>query len=175
MATSNAITFRMGVGYGGATNRNHDATVVREVLAPTGQPTAYGVMLTGDPATGMVRAPIASDTAALFVGFFVRPFPTQGGGLSNPTNDPLGVSTPPGPANEANVLKRGFMTVQLNAASTAVVKWQPVGIFIGTPTAGNLAGGVTGAAAGATVLAVPNCFFMGPADATGMTEISYNL
>jgi hypothetical protein len=74
-----------------------------------------------------------------------------------------------------DVLKRGYMIVKLNAASPAVVKGQPVGVFIGAATAGNPAGGVTGAAPGATVLAVANSQFMGPADANGMTEIAYNL
>ena len=172
-----AFAYRMDVGYPGSTNRNHDSTVVREILTPTlaAQPTSYGVMLAMD-ATGVVRVPTAGDTLANFAGFFVRPYPTQGGTLSAPVNDPLYVSTPPGPAAEANVLKRGFMTVKLNAASPAVSKGQPVGIFIGTPTAGNPAGGVTGAAPGATVIAVPGSYFQGPGDVgQSMTEIAYNL
>ena len=173
-----AFAYRMDVGYPGSTNRNHDSTVVREVLTATvaAQPTSYGVMLAMD-VTGVVRAPTAGDTAAMLTagGLFVRPYPTQGGTLSAPVNDPLYVSTPPGPGNEANVMKRGFMTVKLNAASPPVVKGQPIGIFIGAPTAGNPAGGITGAAPGATVLAVPIGYFQGPADASGMTEIAYNL
>jgi len=176
-----AFAFRMGVGYEGATNRNQHTKVVAEILSPTAPPTTYGVMLALD-ATGVVRAPTAGDTAANFWGFYVRPWPTQGGGFNTPVNDGLGTSTPPGPTtttqpgNVANVMKSGFMTVRLNAASPAVVKGQPVGIFIGAPTAGNPAGGVTGAAPGATVIAVPNAFFNGPADgAGGITEIFYNL
>jgi hypothetical protein len=172
-----AFAFRMGVGYEGATNRNQHSTVVREIMTSVlaDQPTSYGVMLALD-ATGIVRICKASDALAGLWGFFVRPWPTQGGSLSSPINDGLGVSTPPGPAAEANVLKRGWMTVKLNAASPAVVKGQPVGVFIGTPSAGNPAGGVTGAAPGATVLAIPNTYFMGPAEAgTGITEIAYNI
>lgn len=170
-----AFQYRMGVGYAGCVNRVHDATVVREVLSPTAAPSSYGVMLTYDQPTGVVRAPTTGDTAAGFAGIFVRPFPTHGGGLSTPVNDPLGFSTPPGPAQEANVLKRGFIIVQLNAASPAVVKGQAVGVFIGTASAGNPPGGITGAAPAATVLALPNTYFQGPADASGMTEIAYNL
>jgi hypothetical protein len=170
-----AFTFRMGVGYPGCTNRQHDNTVVREVLSTTAPPTGYGLMLVYDQPTGTVRVPTAGDTAAGFAGFFVRPFPTHGGGLSNPINDALGQSTPPGPAAEANVQKRGFMIVQLNSASPAVVKGQAVGIFLGPTTAGNPAGGVTGAAPGAAVLALPNTYFQGPADASGLTEVAFNL
>jgi hypothetical protein len=170
-----AFTYRMGVGYAGCPNRLQHATIVREVLSPSAAPTTYGVMMVYDVATGVVRAAVASDTAAGFAGFFVRPFPTHGGGLSNPINDPLGVSTPAGPAAEANVMKRGFIIVQLNQSSPAVVKGQAVGIFIGTPTANNPAGGVTGAAPAATILALPNSYFVGPADASGITEIGYNI
>lgn len=165
-----AFLYRMDVGYPGAVNRMHDATVQAELLNPTTPPLGYGTMLVMDAATGTVRPPLAADTVATFSGFYVRPYPRQ----SNLNiNDPLGQATPPS-TGIGDVLKRGFMTVKLNAASPAVVKGQPIGVFIGAPTAGNPAGGVTGAAPGATVLAIPGTF-TGPADANGMTEIAYNL
>jgi hypothetical protein len=160
----------MDVGYPGAVNRIHDATVQAELLNTTTPPLGYGVMLVMDAATGTVRPPTGTDTAATFAGFFVRPYPRQSN-LS--MNDPLYQATPP-TTGHGDVLKRGYMTVKLNAASPAVAKGQPLGVFIGTASAGNPAGGVTGAAPGATVLAV-NGTFMGPADANGMTEIAYNL
>ncbi len=172
-----AFAYRMDVGYPGCTNRTQHATVVREHLTPTlaDQPVSYGLMLSMD-AAGVVRAPKPADTLGMFSGIFVRPYPTQGGGLNTPVNDGLGVSTPPGPnGNEANVLKRGWIIVKLNAASPAVVKGQAVGIFIGAGTAGNPSGGITGAAPGATVLALPNTYFQGAADANGITEIAFNI
>ena len=169
-----AYQFRMDTGYPGAVNRVHDATVVAEVIDAANPPPTYGVMLAMDAATGTVRPPAAADTLAAFAGLYVRPYPTAGGGpVSGIVNDPLYVSTPPN-SGVANVLKRGFMTVQLNAASPAVVKGQQVGIFIGAPSAGNPAGGVTGAAPGATVLEI-NATFMGPADSKGITEVAFNL
>lgn len=165
-----AFLYRMDVGYPGAVNRVHDATVQAEILNPTTPPTGYGTMLVMDAATGTVRPPTGADTAAAFAGFYVRAYPRQ----SNLNmNDPLGQATPPSQGH-GDVLKRGYMLVKLNAASPAVVKGQPVGVFLGPTTAGNPAGGVTGAAPGAAVLAV-NGTFMGPADANGMTEIAYNL
>jgi hypothetical protein len=170
-----AYQYRIDTGYPGRVNRVHDATVVAEIIDTASPPPGYGIMLVMDPAAGQVRAPAAGDTASEFTGLYVSPYPTQGGGpVTGIVNDPLYQQTPPN-SGVANVLKRGFMTVQLNAASPAVVKGQAVGIFIGAPTAGNPAGGVTGAAPGATVLAVPGSTFTGPADAKGITEVAYNL
>ena len=166
-----AFLYRMDVGYPGAVNRMQGAKVQAELLNPTTPPLGYGTMLVMDPTTGTVRPPVGTDTAAVFTGFYVRPYPRQ----SNLNiNDPLGQATPPS-TGIGDVLKSGHMIVKLNAASPAVVKGQSVGVFIGTASAGNPAGGVTGAAPGATVLALPNSTFMGPADANGMTEIAYNL
>jgi hypothetical protein len=161
----------MDVGYPGAVNRTQPATVQAEILNTTTPPLGYGTMLVMDSATGTLRPPTGTDTLAGFAGLYVRPYPRQ----SNLNiNDPLGTATPP-TTGMGDVLKRGYMIVRLNTASPAVVKGQPVGVFIGAATAGNPAGGVTGAAPGATVLALTNSQFMGPADANGMTEIAYNL
>jgi hypothetical protein len=169
-----AFLYRIATGIPGTVNRVQNAKVQAEIINSTTPPTAYGIMTTMDAATGTIRAPTGTDTAAMFAGMFVRPYPRQGGGIaSGPVNDPLGTSTPP-TSGPGDVLKSGYMAVQLNAASPAVVKGQAVGIFIGTASAGNPAGGVTGAAPGATVLAIP-ATFMGPADTNGITEIAYNL
>lgn len=163
-----AFLYRMDVGYPGAVNRVHDASVQAEMMSTASPPLTYGAMLVMDPATASVRPPTGTDTAAEFAGLFVKPYPRQ-----TNVNDPLGTFSPP-TSGMCDVLKRGYMTVKLNGASPAVVKGQPVGIFIGAASANNPAGGVTGAAPGATVLAV-NGTFMGPADANGMTEVAYNL
>jgi len=170
-----AFQFRMGAGIAGAYNRVHDATIVALPLDGT-VPPGYGVMGSFGTA-GAYRLAQASDTLANFAGLYARPYPTHGDGSGGTpmVNDPLGTSTAP-TKGIANVMKRGFMTVQLNAASPAVVRGQAVGIFIGTASAGNPVGGVTGAAPGATVIALGNnSYFMGPADANGITEIAYNL
>jgi hypothetical protein len=165
----------MPVGFPGYVNRALHATVQTELIDAGNPPLHYGIMLVMDSATGTVRPPTGTDTAAAFAGLYVRPWPTQGGGItSGPVNDPLGAATPHN-SGPCDVLKRGYMIVKLNAASPAVIKGQPVGIFIGTESGGDLAGGVTGAAPGATVLALPGSTFMGAADANGITEIAYNL
>src|SRR5215831_2316577 len=164
-----AYQYRIDTGYPGAVNRVHDASIVGEVINTTTPPLGYGTFVAMDAATGTIRTPTGSDVIGTIFGLYVRPYPTQGGGPVNPiVNDPIYVGTPPN-SGVGNVLKRGFMSVKLNAASPAVVKGQPVGVFIGTATTNNPTGGVTGAAPGATVLAVPNSYFLGPADANGYT------
>jgi len=170
-----AYTTRIDVGYPGTMNRVHTADVLAEIINTTTPPLTYGAMVAMDSATGTIRVPTGTDTISAIYGFYVRPYVTQGGGPVSPiVNDPLGTSTPPS-SGIGNVMKRGFMSVRLNTASPAVVKGQAVGVFIGTASAGNPVGGVTGAAPGATVLAVPGSFFMGPADANGFTEVAYNI
>jgi hypothetical protein len=177
-----AYQYRIDTGYAGTTNRNHDATVTAEVIDTSNPPVSYGVAVaynpTGTPPGG-IRALIAGDVTASVAGMYVRPYPTQGGGPVSPiVNDPLYTSTPPN-AGQANVLKRGFMTVSLAGANPAI-KGAPV--FVALP-AGGAAGAVyAGSGAGGTTspgvgyIAIP-AVFMGPADTSPrtITEIAYNL
>ena len=165
-----AITYRMDVGFAGTTNRNHNSTVVAEIINPVTPPTHYGQAVMMSP-TG-IRPPTAADTALQPWGFYVRPYVTQGGGLTTPVNDPLGQSTPHN-SGVGDVQKRGFMTVLLSGGGP-VAKGGP--IYVGT--VGVQAGLVygTAAAAGATPISLDSkSYFMGPADAKGITEIAVNL
>jgi hypothetical protein len=165
-----AFTYRMDVGFAGTTNRNHDSTVVAETIDTANAPTQYGEAVMID-ANG-IRKPTAADTALQPWGFFVRPWVTQGGGVTTPTNDQLGHSTPPN-SGVASVQKRGFMTVLLSGGGP-VVKGGT--IYVGT--VGAQAGLVygTAAAAGATPITLDSkSYFNGPADAKGITEIAVNL
>jgi hypothetical protein len=171
----------MPAGIAGATNRQQASTVERQVMSAAAPATVYGVMMTMDTATGTVRIPTAGDTLAgptnPLYGFLVRPYPT------NSSQDALGVSTPMTSAQggEANILKRGYMTVRLYGVAT-VVKGQQVNVSL-TVAASDVSGGVTGSAASATILAIPNCYFMGPAftdpntvnAGASIVEIAYNI
>jgi hypothetical protein len=63
-----------------------------------------------------------------------------------------------------------------------VVKGQQVNVSL-TVAASDVSGGVTGSAASATILAIPNCYFMGPAftdpntvnAGASIVEIAYNI
>jgi hypothetical protein len=122
-----------------------------------------------DPVVGQVRPPDAADgaTPAIY-GLYVRPYPT------NASQDPLGVDTPP-TWGEANILKRGYMTVRL--MSGTAVKGGAVGV--GLPgDADTPIGGISALPVGATIAPLGSpmtTYFTGPADATGMTEIAFNL
>jgi hypothetical protein len=176
-----AYTTRMPAGIAGNANRQQASTIERQVMHATLAPTVYGVMTTMDSATGTVRIPATGDLAATgavngFYGFLVRPYPTGS------SQDALGVSTPMTAAQggEANILKRGYMTVRLYGVTTAA-KGQQVNVSL-TAAASDVAGGVTTTVAGTNILAVPNCYFMGPAfadpnnaGAPNIVEIAYNI
>ena len=158
-----AFLTRMPVGFPGAYNRTHDATVEPTPLAPGGPaPSAYGVGLTMTPTGAALPG-----AAAPIYGMYVRPFPTNSG------QDPLGVSTPPAPAAAGNVdvMVRGYLVVKLLAGTA--VKGAPFEFSVTAPNAGAVAAVGQG---GATPIAAPGrSYFMGPADAAGMVEIAFNI
>jgi hypothetical protein len=168
-----AFQFRMDVGYPGATNRNHDATVEAQLINSTTPPTAYGIGVAMDAATGSIRPPVTADTA--IYGLYVRPWPTQGFGVPpGSLNDPLGAATPP-VSGIGNVLKRGYMTVKLQSTAAAV-KGAPVQIWTGAAAGPHVPGGINAdAAAAGSNVTLPNSYFMGAADANGITEIAVNI
>ena len=174
-----AITYRMDVGFAGTTNRQHDSTVLAEHINKTNPPLAYGIGVVIDPATGTIRPPVpgdpnmASTPPGMAYGLYVRPYVTQGGSFNVPVNDPLGVSTPPR-EGIGNVLRRGFMTVQLHGAAPAV-KGARAYVWTAAAAGGQVPGGVTadGSVPG-SVMALPG-FFQGPADTKGIVEVQLNL
>lgn len=167
-----AYQFRMDTGYPGTTNRQHDSTITPEVIDAANPPTAYGLGCIVDATVGGIRPAGGSDTH--IDGFNVRPYVTQGGGPVNPiVNDPLYTSTPPNSGQSGGLLRRGFIIVKL-AGGGPVVKGSPVFVSIVAGTAGQVFG--TSAAAGAGAIALDGkSFFMGAADAQGITELAFNI
>jgi hypothetical protein len=170
----------MPAGIEGASNRQQASTVERQQYHTTLAPTRYGVGVVMDAATGTVRVPNATDTGASIYGLLVRPYPTTGGVAS----DPLGTGTVNPASGEANVMKRGYMTVRLYGA-VAAVKGGPVNIGLGNAVGpGDVPGGITGTAPAAGIAAVlPGAYFMGPAytdpnpinAGAAIVEIAYNI
>lgn len=165
-----AFVYRMDTGYPGITNRQHDCTVEAQVISSVAPPPEYGLGLVIDGATGQIRVPAAGDTQMTPVyGLYVKPYPTQGSTF----NDPLGAASPP-IAGIGNVLKRGYMTVKLRGATPAV-KGAPVFIWKAAAGGGQVPGGVTAdGTTAASVMTLPG-YFMGPADANGITEVALNI
>jgi hypothetical protein len=164
-----AYPYRMDVGFMGGPNRAHDSTIEVQQIDPSAPPTAFGVGVVIDATTGGIRLPASGDTA--IYGLYVRPFPTVGGPVSN---DPLYTSTPP-TQGQGNVMKRGYMTVQLNGA-VAATKDAPVYVWKAAAGSGQVPGGITAdGSVPADVIQLPSSYFTGPADAKNMTEIAYNI
>jgi hypothetical protein len=165
---SNAIQFRMGVGFPGVVSRPTEATVEGDQLDPTNFPTSYGVPVAVDATSKQIRKIMTGDAAAAIFGMYVRPYPIQ-----TSANDPLGTSTAP-TSGIANVMKRGYMVVLLGGA-TAAAKNGTVYVRVAAPATGKPIGGIEAAADSTNTIIMPNAYFTGPADANGNVEIAYNL
>lgn len=167
-----AFTYTLPVGIPGAANRiNAGATIEAQIIDPTNPPTFYGQAVMVDPVTGRIRPTVAGDGATPNIyGILVRPYPTRA------TQDPPWVNTPP-TAGVCDIMKRGYIIVQLFGGA-AVVKGSAVKIGLAGVAGPNVNGGFTGSAVSSTIAAVGNpstTFFVGAADANGITEIAFNL
>jgi len=158
-----AYAFRLPAGTAGELSRT-GATIQPEILDPTNTPLRFGEPVR--MAAGRAAILNGSSVAADIYGFLARSYPTQ----SN-TNT-FGPAAPVG-GQPGNVMRRGYMLVQLRAGTAA--KRGAVFVRIANASASQPIGGVEAAADGVNTIQVPNCEFMGPADATGVTEIAYNI
>lgn len=161
------FTYRMPAGIPGAIMRAQEATVDAAVLDTTNYPTAYGVPVVIDATSKSMRKVLAGDVAASIFGIYVRPYPTSNGS----TSDGLGTSTPP-VSGIGNVLKRGYMTVQLNYGTAT----KGGAVYVRTVSgASTIIGGFEAAADGSNSFALANAYFNGTADSNGQVEIAFNL
>jgi hypothetical protein len=173
---SNAILYRMPAGIpGDVTRASMGLTVESQIITPAGQanaPASFGIGVLIDATTGRVRAPTAGDTA--IYGILVRPFPMQGGAGAGSAgvNDPLGTSTPMS-AGPCDVLKRGYIAATVSGP-TAATKNGPVYCRI-VAAANRPVGALEAAADGGNSFLVAGAYWMGPADAGGISEIAYNI
>lgn len=162
-----AITLRMGAGFPGRVSRSDSLTIQQEIVDSTTPPTAYGGVV--KLVSGKLQPIASGDAGTVSDGFLVNPFPAQ--------STTTGLNTAPTPPTSGivDVLKRGYMTVPLKLG-TAAKNGQ---VYVVTTAGGTVVVGdiVTSAspAGGGTAVAVPNAFFMGPADTAGVVEIAYNI
>lgn len=186
-----AFLYRMPAGIPGEVNKIWAAVIEPGVITPfgtSGAPSAYGVPLVIDATTGNMRTLLTADGTSFVMGgntvttiasgalgingfypygILVRPFPTGG------TQDPLGTSTPP-TSGACDVLKSGYINVLLSG-SVAAVKGGQVYIWIAAASGTHILGGWEAAPSAGNAILVPNCYFNGPADAAGNTEIAFNV
>ncbi|MEL7090033.1 MAG: hypothetical protein AAGL98_16585, partial [Planctomycetota bacterium] len=119
----------------------------------------------------------SSDQAAgaIVFGVSVRPFPVQqqSGGMSAS----FGSATPPAGGNVIDVLKSGYIFVNVSGGGTPN-KGEPVFVWAAASSGSHVLGGFeTAATAGSTlpVGPLPNTYWNGPADANGVAEIAFNV
>lgn len=160
-----AITLRAPAGFPGRVSRSDSLTIQQEVIDSNTPPTIYGGVV--KLVAGKLQ-PIASSDSAGVYDFLVAPYPTES------SSNAYGAATP-ATSGLADVLKRGYMTVTL-AKGTAAKGGQ---VYVVTTAGGTVSVGdiVTAASpsGGGTAVAITNVFFMGPADAGGIVEISKNI
>ena len=168
---TNAFLLRMPSGIAGMINRAEHATVEAQLYDTTTPPTVFGIPV--KYVAGKVQPIAAADTVANVVqGFLAKPYPTQ-----FTSSEALGTATPY-TALMANVMKRGYMTVKVNASLPAAVPAKGGAVYCRKTDHGAaeyLIGGVESDADGGKCEAITGCYFMGPMDADGNVEIAFNI
>jgi hypothetical protein len=169
----------MPAGIPGNISRQPENATVETQLNDAANPvTAFGLPAVLDSTAFALRPFGSSDTAASIYGFIVRPFPTQGS-ATNASNT-YGGGTPAA-SGIIDVLKRGYINVQLNG-TTQATKNGTVYVRISANGANTIVGGVEAAADGSHTVALTNAYFTGPADATPTSgaspsnaEVAFNI
>lgn len=152
---------RMPAGIPGAVSRAASATLETGIIGAS--PVAFGSLV--KLVNGKIEAIGAGDTAANVYGLLARTYPTQGSAME------LGGGTAAA-GMQQSILRRGYMTVLLKGGTAAKRGQVYVRITAGS---GRVPGDLEAAADGANTISVAGCYFMGPADAGGNTEIEFNI
>ena len=169
------IAFRMPFGVpGDITRPSTSASTVEAQAFNTSLPfSLYG--LPGQVVSGKF-IPIAAQNQTVY-GFLVRPFPITGANAS----DPLGTSVPP-TTGVANVLRRGYLNVFVQAGASSCALGSNVYIRYQNASGSAIVGGIEGVTSGNNYqlsgtysISGSPAYFTGPADSSGNAEIAWNL
>lgn len=162
-----SLLYRMPTGIAGAISRPQDLTTEPVILNSANTFSAYG--LAGkDSADGKFIPLAASDAATVITGLYVRPYPTTS------TSDMVRqVGT--GKSFTGDVMKRGYMTVNIGSTAVNLTKGAPVYVRNANPTDSSPLGSILGAAITGETVVLPNATFTGAGDADGNAEIAYNI
>lgn len=161
-----AFLYRMPRGIAGDVTRQSQSTIEPQLFNSSLPFASYGIP--GKMASNKFIPFAGAETAADVYGFLVRPYPITGANAS----DPLGTSVPP-TKGVADVLKRGYFNVKVNAGTAA--NNGAVYIRIAAAAAGKPIGGVEAVADGANTIVVTGAIFMSAADANGFAEVAYQI
>jgi hypothetical protein len=177
--TDTAIAFRMGAGFPGDVNRGHPCSIQPCVIDLSAPPTAYGQAVLIDPTTQGVRPIVAGDQALVTIwGVTVRPYPIQQATTGNPYGEVFyGGSGGVPSAQPADVLRGGYIFVNVNTLNGSPIKGGPVFIWAAASGGGHTQGGFEGATGGGiNTMALDTTEYMwnSPADSTGVAELILN-
>lgn len=168
-----AYLYRMPAGIAGAISRPQDLTTEPATLDATNVFSAYGLP---GKYSGDNFVPLAStDTASDIVGLLVRPWPT-----TDASDFARNVTS--GGNQQGDILKRGYINVNVGGDATAITKNASVYFDLSTgsitataPTTDTTTTDGTTTTATATVIQIPSAVFTGAGDADGNAEVAYNI
>ena len=175
-----AFPFRMGAGFPGDVNRTHPAEIEAILQDPTNPVTQYGSPVVAVAASNGVRSILTTDqsnaTALQVYGFSVRPYPLQAATAGAFGAVAIGAATVPA-TGALDILRSGLIISALNSGAGTAAKGAPVYVWAAATVTGHALGGLeTAYSAGNTVELDPNRYmFNGPADASGVVEVSVNV
>lgn len=151
----------------GTVSRPNVQTIEPQIQSATAPVTAFGVPV--KMVAGRATAIAAADAATVVYGFSVRVWPGQ-----DYTFAPsFGNATPPGAGFPLDILKRGYIMVQVNAGVPAAQG--PVYMRVANPSAGKPIGGIEAVADSTNTVIIAGAYFNTLVDENSVAEIAYNL
>lgn len=155
---------RMPAGFVGEVSRRANQRIETQIVG-TGN-LDYGIFV--KISSGKLVKITSGDTAADIYGLTALNYPTMGQGATwGPDQIPAG--------GLAGVLRSGYITVKLNYGTAAAGGAVYVRVADHASNTDRVIGTIEAVADSTDSVAVPNCYFMGPADANGIVEISFNV
>lgn len=171
-----AFPFRMGAGVPGDVNRTHPVSIEPNLIDSAAPPPAYGQPVLAAAANAGVRPFAAGDAAVTSIyGMTVRPFPLQQSSGSNYGAASFGSATPP-TSGVIDVMRTGYILVQLNDITATPAKGDPVFVWCAVTSGAHIQGGIEVTSSGGSTAALDTerYMFNGPPDANGVCEIVVN-
>ncbi len=143
-----------------------------QTIEPQIQSATAPVLLFGVPVkmvSGKATNIAASDTASVVYGFSVRTWP----GMDFTFAPAFGNTAPPGAGFPIDILRRGYIMVQVNAGTPA--PQGAVYMRVATPSAGKPIGGIEAVADGSNTVVIAGATFQTAVDENSVAEIAYNI
>ena len=173
-----AFPFRMGAGFPGDVNRTHPAEIEAALISVATPPTAYGQAVkvaAGNSVRPFAVADASDAVDDIAFGATVRPYPMQPSTATNYGATAFGAATPP-VSGVIDVARSALILVQLNTGVAAPVKGGRVYLWCAATAGNHIQGGYeTEFSAGNTVRLDGRFTYNGPADASGVVELSCNV